>query len=269
MANRSKSIDDSVGTRIKQLRTSRNITQKELAEQLYKSESTVRMWELGKSEPDLAMLKTIAEFFSVSADYLLDRNDQVSLESELKIALFGVGTEVTDEMWDKVVDYAKLIKAQHEREIKEIYKNMETAARLRLAMKKKDILTPALSAKTEIKATTIANYIDGKLTPTEKDAAALSAALGISKEWLMNLDDSMPLNVALFQDKTEKVSKQKWNELLEYATILSVIDEDVYRAARSENYDNTEDSLPSQEHLETIVQAPEDYAEPAEQKPQE
>ena len=72
MPNRSKTINDSVGERIKQLRHSQNITQKELSEVLSKSESTVRMWELGKSEPDLETLKKLAHYFKVSIDYLLD-----------------------------------------------------------------------------------------------------------------------------------------------------------------------------------------------------
>ena len=54
---------------------------------LYKSESTVRMWELGKSEPDLEMLKKIANFFNVSVDYLL--NDGLITKRGVKIPVFG------------------------------------------------------------------------------------------------------------------------------------------------------------------------------------
>ena len=87
MPNRTKIINDSIGGRIKQLRQSRSITQKELSEMLYKSESTVRMWELGKSEPDLEMLKKIANFFNVSVDYLL--NDGLITKRGVKIPVFG------------------------------------------------------------------------------------------------------------------------------------------------------------------------------------
>ena len=76
MPNRSKSINSAVGNKIRELRNSQKMTQKELAELLYKSESTVRMWELGKSEPDLEMIKRIAEFFDVSSDYILGQAEK-------------------------------------------------------------------------------------------------------------------------------------------------------------------------------------------------
>ena len=71
MPSRSKNISSSVGDRIKHLRLSNNMTQKELADALYKSESAIRMWELGKSEPDIETLKMIADYFRISADYLI------------------------------------------------------------------------------------------------------------------------------------------------------------------------------------------------------
>ena len=50
------------------------MTQKDLVIRVYKSESTVRMWELGKSEPDLATVTLLSEIFSVSADTILGEN---------------------------------------------------------------------------------------------------------------------------------------------------------------------------------------------------
>ncbi len=84
MPSRAKNINNSVGSRIKQLRTTKNITQKELAEYLHKSESTVRMWELEKSEPDIETLKYIADYFNVDMNYLsghLPNSDTSSAES--------------------------------------------------------------------------------------------------------------------------------------------------------------------------------------------
>lgn len=77
MPSRSKNINNSVGDRIKHLRLSNNITQKELADALYKSESAIRMWELGKSEPDIETLKMIADYFHISADYLIGTNNDL------------------------------------------------------------------------------------------------------------------------------------------------------------------------------------------------
>jgi transcriptional regulator with XRE-family HTH domain len=71
MANRAKTISSKTGIKIRELRNLAGFTQKELAEKLYKSESAVRMWELGKSEPDLLSVNALAELFSVSADVIL------------------------------------------------------------------------------------------------------------------------------------------------------------------------------------------------------
>ena len=57
---------------IRSLRRGMGESQKELAKKLNKSESAVRMWELGKSEPDIETLKLLARHFGVSVAYLID-----------------------------------------------------------------------------------------------------------------------------------------------------------------------------------------------------
>ena len=70
MANRSKAKSLETGRRIRELRNKAGLTQKELSEKLFKSESAVRMWELGKSEPDLQSINSLAEIFGVAPSYL-------------------------------------------------------------------------------------------------------------------------------------------------------------------------------------------------------
>lgn len=70
MPNRTKTISIETGKRIRTLRTMRNFTQKDLGDKLFKSESTVRMWELGKSEPDIETINKLSEIFKVSVDFL-------------------------------------------------------------------------------------------------------------------------------------------------------------------------------------------------------
>lgn len=60
-----------LSSRIRQLRTDAGLTQRKLAEQLGKSESAIRMWELGKNEPDCYSLLTLSNIFGCSVDYLL------------------------------------------------------------------------------------------------------------------------------------------------------------------------------------------------------
>ncbi|MDE5769807.1 MAG: helix-turn-helix domain-containing protein [Oscillospiraceae bacterium] len=61
-----------LGDRIKELRNKKCIYQQALANALNVSKSTVAMWETNKREPDLEMIKRIAEYFSVSTDYLVN-----------------------------------------------------------------------------------------------------------------------------------------------------------------------------------------------------
>lgn len=90
MPSRAKIKNSTVGGRIKQLRTDRGITQKELAETLHKSESAVRMWELEKSEPDMETLKNIAAYFKIDINYLYGHSRSDSeLNRGIRIPVYG------------------------------------------------------------------------------------------------------------------------------------------------------------------------------------
>ncbi len=54
-----------------QLRRRENMTQIELAEKLNYSDKAVSKWERGESVPDIGVLKTIADLFAVTVDYLI------------------------------------------------------------------------------------------------------------------------------------------------------------------------------------------------------
>lgn len=60
---------------LKYLRNSTQCTQKKLAEYLGLSSNTVCEWEKNRSEPSIATIKKLADFFDVSADYLLGLED--------------------------------------------------------------------------------------------------------------------------------------------------------------------------------------------------
>ena len=59
--------------KLRLLRRNQKLTQDELANKLNVSNGTIAMWETNKRQPDLLMVKTIADFFNVSVDYLIDR----------------------------------------------------------------------------------------------------------------------------------------------------------------------------------------------------
>ena len=61
----------SIGTKIKQLRRERGITQEQLAEYLGITPRAVSQWECERTSPDISQLPLLANYFDVSADYLL------------------------------------------------------------------------------------------------------------------------------------------------------------------------------------------------------
>ena len=61
--------------RIKELRIEYNLTQEALAKKFNVHRTTVMSWEVKKKEPNYLTLMKLAEFFDVSADYLLGLED--------------------------------------------------------------------------------------------------------------------------------------------------------------------------------------------------
>ncbi|MBS5285569.1 MAG: helix-turn-helix domain-containing protein [[Clostridium] innocuum] len=61
---------------LKRLRTSCNLTQKEMADKLGMNQQTYANYETGRREPDFDTLKEIASYFNVSIDFLLDIDDK-------------------------------------------------------------------------------------------------------------------------------------------------------------------------------------------------
>lgn len=67
--------------KLKNLREHQELSQKELCAKLGLPGSTYSRYECGETQPNLTVLKTIANFFDVTVDYLLD--NQVFADDEL------------------------------------------------------------------------------------------------------------------------------------------------------------------------------------------
>lgn len=78
-------------TRLKKLRFEKDITQAEFAKVIGVAQQTVGSWEKGNSAPNYDTLNKIADYFNVSADYLLGRKsaNKISLSNEQKNLLNG------------------------------------------------------------------------------------------------------------------------------------------------------------------------------------
>ena len=64
-----------LSSRLKHLRKMNNFTQEEIAKRLGMARTTYSGYESGARDPDPETLKKIADYYGVSVDYLLGRDD--------------------------------------------------------------------------------------------------------------------------------------------------------------------------------------------------
>ena len=73
-----------IGEKIKILRKEKNMTQKQLADNLHLSNKLVSKWELGYSEPDLDAVLALAKIFNVSVSQLLGESEESATAIQTK-----------------------------------------------------------------------------------------------------------------------------------------------------------------------------------------
>lgn len=112
--------------RMKQLRKEKKITQEQLAEKIGMERSSVGKYETG-TIPSPEILSAMSDYFDVSIDYLLGKSEirkpekaskegqSKPDENDVRVALFGGDGEVTDEMWEKLKDYANYLKSTYKK----------------------------------------------------------------------------------------------------------------------------------------------------------
>lgn len=73
-----------IGNKIRDLRKEKKLSQSELGKLIGVSQTTVTAWETGRAEPASTYIKKLADFFNVSADYLLGRPEKKSSNEDQK-----------------------------------------------------------------------------------------------------------------------------------------------------------------------------------------
>ena len=91
---------------LKYLRNSTQCTQKKLAEYLGLSANTVCEWEKNRSEPSIQTIRKLAEYFDVSADYLLGLEDDFGARTATAPTVMG--DNYSPEERQLIEDYQKL-----------------------------------------------------------------------------------------------------------------------------------------------------------------
>ena len=85
-----------IGNFLKKLRNEKGLTQEQLAEKLNTSSRAVSRWETGRNMPDLAMLITVSDFYSVDIKELIDgEKKEVTMNTQ------------ENEINSKIADYSR------------------------------------------------------------------------------------------------------------------------------------------------------------------
>lgn len=96
---------------LRTLRRQARLTMKQLGANLGMAESTVSLYENGKRSPDVQTLIRFADYFNVSLDYLLGRNeDHVAAANEMsdeEKELLRIFRSLNKKGKDSIMDYAR------------------------------------------------------------------------------------------------------------------------------------------------------------------
>ena len=103
-----------LATNLRKMLDKKNVTGADLAKYLGVSKSIVTDWLKGRKLPRMDKLDRMCVFFNCTRTDLLDSNEPKEPatsvdEEDIKFALFSGAEEVTDEMWQRVKDFARMV----------------------------------------------------------------------------------------------------------------------------------------------------------------
>ncbi|MBQ2999283.1 MAG: helix-turn-helix transcriptional regulator [Clostridia bacterium] len=91
-----------IGTKIKEKRRERDLTQEELAAMLGVTKAAVSKWETGESYPDITTLPQIAQLFHITMDELFDYTSEYKPLKIVNEYHFGLSLDDVDK---QILDY--------------------------------------------------------------------------------------------------------------------------------------------------------------------
>lgn len=100
------------GQIIRALRKEKKITQTDLAKGVHVTQQTVTAWESGRAVPNANTLDALANYFNVSADYLLGRtkekNNNKKLSDNQKLVAYSIDPGISDEERRDIIEMVKI-----------------------------------------------------------------------------------------------------------------------------------------------------------------
>ena len=125
MASAVKAPDDLTGfaARLRALRMQKGLSQIDLAKLLKVHSNHVSRYERGETKPSAASLKSLADALGVSADYLIDGNEEnaavASMKDQELLKMFEKTERLSDE--DKIVVKKFLAAFLRDKELEKVY----------------------------------------------------------------------------------------------------------------------------------------------------
>ena len=104
------------GDKIRAARKAAGLTQKQLAEKINVTNTSISNWEKNLSRPDPDDIEHLCWILGVEPNYLfsidpLPKQNKPNISDEdIKFALFGGSGEITDAMYDEVKEFAAFVK---------------------------------------------------------------------------------------------------------------------------------------------------------------
>ena len=96
-------------SKLKELRESKDLSQKELGDLLNVGQRSISRYENGVADPDLDTLCKLSKFFHVSIDYILENNFEEQTISEAKASIRTLDRNELIALMEKQIDLLTLI----------------------------------------------------------------------------------------------------------------------------------------------------------------
>jgi transcriptional regulator with XRE-family HTH domain len=121
------------GDMLSELRHDRNLTQAELALEIYVTPGTISNYESNVHYPDVEKLKQLADFFNVTTDYLLGR-------SKCSLSPAILEQEISDgRSWSEIIKDVQSLSPSRQRTLLLMLNDMKTATIIETLKKEKDL----------------------------------------------------------------------------------------------------------------------------------
>lgn len=107
-------------TRLKEIRESKGISQKDFAAIIGVPANTYNQWENGKRQPDPEIMIMIADYYDITLDYLMGRespakenpSEQIEGIDETNIEILNVWSSLSLEQKEKALSYLRYLKQE-------------------------------------------------------------------------------------------------------------------------------------------------------------